>query len=174
MAQDVARIEIQPSAVETSVGDTVRLIATAYDSEDNAVDVSMQWFTSYEVGTIDASGTFVAYSAGERTIGVMAGEKHASIPVAVRRLPPSSIELALPTTSVVATSWMPLKAEAYDRLGHRVWRSDISWSSSDPTVAEVMSGFLVAKKPGTAVVTAQIGRRRRRSGSRSQQLRPGT
>ena len=156
-AQDVTRIEIQPSAVETSVGDTVHLIATAYDSEDNAIDVSMQWFTSYEVGTIDASGTFVAYSAGERTIGVMAGEKHASIPVAVRRLPPSSIELALPTTSVKATSWMPLEAEAYDRLGHRVWGSDISWSSSDPAVAEVMSGFLVAKKSGTAVITAQIG-----------------
>jgi hypothetical protein len=156
-AQDVARVEIQPSAVEASVGDTVRLIATVYDSDGNVIDAPTQWFTSYEVGTIDASGTFVAYSVGEREIGVMVGEEHVTIPVAVRPLPPSSIDLAMPTTSVKATSWMPLHAEAYDRLGRRVWDTDITWSSSDPTVADVMSGFLVTLKPGTTVITAQTG-----------------
>lgn len=156
-AQDVASVEIQPSAVEASVGDTVHLIATAYDSDGNAIEAPMQWFTSYEVGTIDASGTFVAYAVGEREIGVMVGEKHVSIPVAVRPLPPASIDLILPATSIVATSWMPLKAKVYDRLGHRVWNSDISWSSSDPAVADVMSGFLVALEPGTAVITARTG-----------------
>jgi hypothetical protein len=156
-AQDVARVEIQPSAVKASVGDTVRLIATVYDSDGNVIDAPTQWFTSYEVGTIDASGTFVAYSVGEREIGVMVGEEHVTIPVAVRPLPPSSIELAMPTTSIKTTSWMPLHAEVHDRLGSRVWGADISWSSSDPSVADVMSGFLVALKPGTAVITAQTG-----------------
>ncbi len=156
-AQDVARVEIQPSAVEASVGDTLRLIATVYDNDGNVIDAPMQWFTSYEVGTIDASGTFVAYSVGEREIGVMVGERHFTIPVAVRPLPPSSIDIVMPTTSVKATSWMPLQAVVYDRLGHRVWGSDISWSSSDPTVADVMSGHLLALEPGTAVITAQVG-----------------
>ena len=103
-AQDVARVEIQPSAVEASVGDTVRLIATVYDNDNNVVNVPIQWFTSYEVGTIDANGMFVAYAVGEREIGVMVGEQHTTIPVAVRPLPPASIELAMPTTSIAATS----------------------------------------------------------------------
>ncbi len=155
-AQDVARIEITPARVEATVGDTVRVSAVIRDAAGNAVTVPMGWFTSYEVGTIDSTGMFVAYSPGERTIGAAAGGQTATIPVLVHPAPPARVEVALPATSVTATSWVPIAAHAWSRLGLRAFadEDDATWRSCDPRVAEVVGGFLAAKRPGTATITA--------------------
>jgi hypothetical protein len=152
----VARIEIRPSRVESTVGDTVRVTATAYDAEGRQVSIPLQWFTSYEVGTIDSTGTFVAYSPGERTIGARAGEQTATIPVVVAPSPPDRVEVVVAATRVTATSWVPLAARAYTGLGSRAFAAEdeATWSSSDPRVADIMGGFLVARRPGTTTVTA--------------------
>jgi hypothetical protein len=155
-APNVSRVEIQPARVEASVGDTVQLVAVAYGERGEAVDVPAMWFTSYEVGAIDSTGRFVATSAGERTIGAMAGGKTATIAVVVAALPPSRIETDLPATRVAATSWLPLRATAYNRLGAIAFDSDVAWSSSDPSVAEATGPWLVTKKPGTVTLTATV------------------
>src|SRR5919106_3265163 len=98
----VARIEIRPSRVESTVGDTVRVTAIAYDAEGRQVSVPLQWFTSYEVGTIDSTGTFVAYSPGERTIGAAAGGQTATVPVVVASAPPARVEVIVPATHLTA------------------------------------------------------------------------
>ncbi|MBA3582939.1 MAG: hypothetical protein H0W36_00130 [Gemmatimonadetes bacterium] len=154
---DVARIEISPASVETSVGDTVRLTATAYGPDGEAMEVPIRWLTSYEIGTIDSTGAFVAFGAGERTIIAMAGDTTAAVPVTVAPLPPSELELDLPAMSVTATSWLPLDAVATNKLGRIVFDAETEWSSSDPAVVEIVGGYLVARKPGTATVTASAG-----------------
>ena len=150
----VARIEIQPARVEVMVGDTVQLTATAYGEDGAAVDVPVTWFTSYEVGAIDSLGRFAATNAGERAIGAMAGSQSATIPVLVAALPPARVAVGLPATRVAATSWLPLRATAYDRLDRIAFDTDVTWRSSDPSVAEPMGAWLVTKKPGTVTLTA--------------------
>lgn len=150
----VARIEIAPAEVGARVGDTVRMSATAYDAEGRPVDVPIRWVTSYEIGTIDSTGAFVAASPGSRTIIAMAGGANASIRAVVQPLPVARIELRLPATTVPATSWLPLDARAYDRNDARVFDPELAWSSSDPAVAEVIGGHLVARQPGTITLTA--------------------
>lgn len=153
----VSRIEIEPARVEVTVGDTARLTATAYGPDGEAVDVPLMWFTSYESGTIDSTGLFVAYQPGERVIGVAAGGQSASVPVVVQPLPAARIEIHVPATSVTASSWLPLDASAFNRIDGPVWDAPIAWESSDPSTAEVVGGFLHAKKPGTVTLTARSG-----------------
>ncbi|HUF89479.1 MAG TPA: hypothetical protein VMR66_05820 [Gemmatimonadota bacterium] len=152
----VARVEIQPARVEATVGDTVQLTATAYGEDGEVLSVPASWFTSYEVGAIDSAGRFVATNSGERTIGAMAGRETATIPVVVAALPPSRVEIGLPATTVAATSWLPLEATAYDRLDRIAFDADVTWQSSDPSVAEAMGPWLVTKKPGTVTLTATV------------------
>ncbi|CAN5833111.1 Ig-like domain-containing protein [soil metagenome] len=156
-APAVSRIEIAPAAVEVAMGDTVRLTATAYDAAGNAVAAPFQWLTSYEVGRIDSTGTFVGLAVGQRVIIASAGGATATVPVTVHPLPPSRIELALPATELVASSWLPLEAHPYDAAGMRAFEADVEWTSSDPAVADVVGSFLVARGPGTTTLTARSG-----------------
>jgi len=159
-AQDgpaVSRIEITPASVDVAIGDTVRLSAVAYDAAGNRVEAPIQWLTSYEVGRIDSTGAFVGLAIGERVIIANGGGASATVPVSVRPLPAAEIELALAATSVPATSWLPLEARAFDADGRRAFTADIRWSSSDPSVAEVVGGYLAARRPGATTLTARAG-----------------
>jgi hypothetical protein len=153
----ISRIEITPAQVEVTIGDTVRLSAVAYDAAGRPVQTPIQWLTSYEVGRIDSTGAFVGLAIGQRAILANAGGATASVPVTVRSLPPAHIELALPATSVTATSWMPLEARAHDAAGRLVFDADLDWASSDPAVAEVIGPYLVARRAGTTTLTASSG-----------------
>ena len=160
MAQDapaVSRIEITPAGVDVAIGDTVRLSAIAYDAAGNRVAAPIQWLTSYEVGRIDSTGAFVGLAIGERVIIANAGGATATVPVSVRPQPPAEIELQLAATSVPATSWLPLEAHALDPDGRQAFTADIRWSSSDPSVAEVVGGYLAARSAGTTTLTARAG-----------------
>jgi len=157
-AQDVARIEIAPERVEATVGDTVRLSATVYDAGGNPVEAPTLWFTSYEIGTIDSTGTFVADRAGENQIfAAVGGAAQASVPVVVRPLPPSRVEIELPASTITATSWMPLEARAYDRIGRQRFETGFTWASSDASVAQVVGGYLHGRATGTTTLTATAG-----------------
>ncbi|MFN2431470.1 MAG: hypothetical protein ABR599_01375 [Gemmatimonadota bacterium] len=153
-----ARVVIDRERVETSVGDTVRLQATAYDAAGREVSAPIRWLTSYEVGAVDSTGTFVATGAGEEAILAMAGDSAiASIPVVVAPLAPSRLELRLPGGPLTSSSWVPLEGLAFDRLGNRVWDARFEWTSQDPRVAAVVGGWLEARRPGSARLTARAG-----------------
>jgi hypothetical protein len=156
-ASAVSRIEITPASVDVAIGDTVRLAAVAYDAAGNRLEVPVQWLTSYEVGRIDSTGAFVGLAIGERVIIANAGSASATVPVSVHPLPAAEIELALAATDLAATSWLPLEAHAFDAAGRRAFTADIRWSSSDPSVAEVVGGFLAARRPGSTMLTASAG-----------------
>src|SRR5688572_6718291 len=156
-APAISRIEITPASVDVAIGDTVRLSAVAYDAEGNRVEAPIQWLTSYEVGRIDSTGAFVGLAIGERVIIANAGNASATVPVSVRPLPPAEIELTLAATDIAVTSWLPLEAHAFDAGGRRAFTADIQWSSSDPSVAEVVGGYLAARRPGTTTLTARAG-----------------
>jgi hypothetical protein len=153
----VARIDITPARVDVAIGDSAALSAVAYDASGAAVDVPIQWLTSYEVGRIDSTGTFVGLAIGERVIIANAGGTTATIPVSVRPRPPAEVRISLPATSIAASSWVPLSARPLDEDGREVFQADVEWSSSDPAVAGVVGSYLVAKRPGTATLTARSG-----------------
>lgn len=157
-AQDIARIEVAPAAVEAQVGDTVRLQATAYDADGNVVESAVTWFTSYEIGQIDSTGTFVAAREGEnRIVAAAPGNVTAAVEVRVGPLPASEIEIRVPATTVTAGSWLPLDAVAKNRLGRIVFDARPEWTSSDPAVAEPIGDHLEAKAPGTVTLSARVG-----------------
>ncbi|MDX1623885.1 MAG: hypothetical protein R3199_07870, partial [Gemmatimonadota bacterium] len=156
-AQEPAEIEIVPDRVEAAVGDTVRLEATAYDADGNPLPSSVLWFTSYEIGRIDSTGTFVAAREGENRIVATSGETSASVPVIVAPLPPAEVEVRVPSTRVGTGSWLPLDAVARNRLGRIVFETGFAWSSSDPTIAGIVGGFLHARREGAVTLTARAG-----------------
>ncbi|MFN2384314.1 MAG: LVIVD repeat-containing protein, partial [Gemmatimonadota bacterium] len=108
--------------------------------------------------TIDSSGAFIAFKPGTREIGARAaGTIHATVPITIAPLPAARLDIAAPATTVTATSWMPLTATAYNRIGTRIFDADISWSSSDPRVGDVTGGYFHARRPGRTTVTARTG-----------------
>lgn len=156
LAQEIATIEIEPGRVEATVGDTVQVRATAYTADGQVAEVPIQWLTSYEVGTIDSTGAFMADQAGERSIIAVAGQATESVVAVVNPLPAARLEPQVPA-SVTATSWVPLAARAFDRRDERVFDAPIQWSASDPAVAEITGNYLVARAPGAVSVRAQSG-----------------
>jgi hypothetical protein len=153
----VARIEVSPARVDVAMGDTVRLTAVAYDAAGRAVQVPIQWLTSYEVGRIDSTGTFVGLAVGERVIIANGGGASANVPVSVRPLPPAHLEIDLAATTVASSSWLPLVAEPHDADGRIAFGASVEWTSSDPAVAEVVGTYLAARRPGTTTLTARSG-----------------
>lgn len=156
-ASPVSRIEITPASIDVAIGDTARLSAVAYDAAGSRVETPIQWLTSYEVGRIDSTGAFVGLAIGERVIIANAGGASATVPVTVRPQPPARVELRLAATSVPATSWLPLEAHAFDAADRRAFTAAVQWTSSDPSVAEVVGGYLAARRPGTTTLTARAG-----------------
>ena len=112
----VDRIEITPARVDVAIGDSASLSAVAYDAAGRAVAVPIQWLTSYEVGRIDSTGTFVGLAIGERVIIANAGGATATIPVVVRPRPPADVRLSLPATSGIHSSRNDL-SESTSTLG---------------------------------------------------------
>ena len=153
----VSRIEITPARVDVAMGDTVRLSAVAYDASGRPVQAPIQWLTSYEVGQIDSTGTFVGLAVGESVIIANAGGASANTPVSVHPLPPAAVEIELPATTVVASSWLPLTAHPKDANGRLAFDADVEWTSSDPSIAEVVGTYLAARRPGATTLTARSG-----------------
>lgn len=104
------------------------------------------------------SKTTLAAWAGDEQLAeesVLGGLQPSSWPVLVHRLGFSSGSLSLHpggfTQLALLTGWsgpsqLPVSLQRY-----------VSWTSSSPSVASVRSGWVLARKPGTALVSARLG-----------------
>ena len=74
-------------------------------------------------------------------------------------IPVSRLEFEAPSEDVEPGDEILLTAEAFDDLGRVLSGRRISWSTSDPNVIAVSSdaGTVMARAPGSALITAAIG-----------------
>lgn len=142
-------ITLDKTIFSLAVGETVQLTATV--KPDDATDKKVVWNSSDEtVATVD-DGKVTAVKSGKATITAKCGGKTAECAVTVA-VPTSSVTLDKTTLSLAVGETAQLTAtvkpdDATDK--------NVSWTSSDETVAKVDNGKVTAVKAGKAMITAK-------------------
>lgn len=146
-------LTVTPSTVEIIEGESVNL--TAAVQPEGASFSGMTWTSSDEnVAMVSSSGKLVGISAGSATVTATADgvSGSASVTVKARPIPVTDVflsqyilELTVGESAVLTAKVMP--EGATDK--------SVTWSSSNPSVASVEDGRVVAVKVGEAVITVR-------------------
>ena len=156
--------DIQLSRIEgafRALGDTLRLSATARDSNGNPIPaVHPIWSSSdTSVVTVDGSGLVTAAGNGRASVRATSGAGHASAGFAVEQeVVAVQVTPAADTLRALGDT-LQLSAELVDANGHPVVDSmgDLTWSSDDPNVATVdETGLVTAISSGSVEVRAEL------------------
>ena len=155
----VTKISLSASTLLTKVGRTEKITATV--TPTNADNREVTWSSSAPtVASVDQSGNIIAKSVGNATITVTAKDGSgvtATCWVNVTDIKVTGITLNKTTLNIKTGATEQLTAKV---LPTDATNSKVTWSSNEPTVAEVdQTGMITAKKEGSAVitVTAQDG-----------------
>lgn len=148
----VTSVSITQASAEMYIGETVQLSATVLPSD--ATDKSVTWTSSKQsVATVSSTGKVTAIDEGVSTITASAGGKSSTCVVTVSKkniavtsvtLNKSTLELVEGETETLVATVAP--ADATDKT--------VKWSSSNPNVATVENGEVVAIAEGSASITA--------------------
>ena len=160
VVQPVTGVTVAPNTASMTVGDTQQLTATV--APTGATDQSITWNSDDPaVATVSATGLITAVSVGTAVITVetVDGGFTDICTVTVTPVPP------LPPVPVTGVSVAPTSAllavNATQQLTPTVapanaTNQNVTWSSSNPTVATVSSaGLVTAASAGTATITVR-------------------
>ena len=150
----VTSVTLDLTTLSLTEGETSTLVATVLPTD--ATDKTVTWSSSDSSVAAVSDGTVTAIKEGTSTITASAGEKSASCTVTVNKKVIAVTSVTLDqtalfltegeTSSLVATV---LPTDATDK--------NVTWSSSDSSVATVSEGTVTAIKEGTATITASAG-----------------
>ena len=157
--QRVVEVRVSPDSVTLlAIGDTIRLVAGAWDSNGNPVaNAEFAWSSTDSAVTVDGSGLVAAVASGTAVVTATSGETSGTATVTVEqrvvevRVSPDSVTL------LAIGDTIRLVAGAWDSNGNPVANAEFAWSSADSAVTVDGSGLVAAVASGTAVVTATSG-----------------
>ena len=165
--QPIARVEVRPSGAELRPGDSLQLVAIAYDSAGAPLDsVIVKWFATGGMfeGAVDSTGVVKAGATGTLKISAVATLAGRTVRPTVGYarftvLPAPAVRLDVsprPTRLVTGVS-VTVGASAYAANGDRRYDPP-TWRSTRSSVVRVDAhGRLTAVAPGTASITAAAG-----------------
>jgi uncharacterized protein YjdB len=141
-----ARVAIQSSNTAALVGGTMPLTANVLAANDVILpDVPVTWSTSDPtVATVDANGVLAGVGPGRAIITATGGGASGSASIHVTT---AALDVQPSTREVLSGETTQLSA------GNAI--GPVTWETSNAAVATVSStGFVTAREPGTAVITA--------------------
>ena len=144
-------VTLDKTSLELAVGETAQLTATV--KPDDATDKNVTWTSSDEsVAKVD-NGRVTAVKAGKATITAKCGGKSnecavtVTVPVSSVTLDRTMLSLSIGETATLTATVKP--DDATDR--------NVTWTSSDESVAKVVNGKVTAQKSGITTITARCG-----------------
>ena len=149
----VESVTLSKTSLTLDVGSSETLTATVNPAD--ATDKSVSWSSSdTSIAQVDQNGIVTAVKGGNAVITAKAGEKTATcsvkvtVPVQNITLDKTALTLAKGEKATLTATVSP--ADATDKT--------VTWSSTDPSVAQVdQNGVVSAIKGGSAVIKAQAG-----------------
>ena len=158
-----ASIEITPaSATLNAIDQTVQLAPMVLDENGAEIaDASVTWTSgAVDVATVNDQGLVTAVNNGSAVITAQSGSLSASASIIVSQVP-VRIVIEIPTTGQLILTDMGqviLEATVQDRNGHPVAGAEVTWSSSDESVATVSDqGVVNHVSSGITQITARSG-----------------
>ena len=130
-----------------------------YNPKNTTVSKDVSWTSSNTKVATVKNGTILAKGAGTATITAMVNGKKATCAVTVKKK-----EIPLQSISLNNTS-LKLEKGQTDTLkvtyspSNTTDNKDITWTSSDETIATVKNGVVTAVSDGTATITAAVGKK---------------
>ena len=140
----------------SSLGATEQLTATVRDQNGATMSgASVAWASSpLSVASVSSTGLVAAVANGTATVTATSGSATGTASVTVQQvaasvtLSPSSLVLAGPGATATVT------ASVFDAGGSEITNPDLTWSSSDESIATVISsGLVTAVASGSATIT---------------------
>ena len=119
-------------------------------------DAFVRWIASTpELATVDQAGVVTALNPGMARITAVVDGQPTSVSVVVRALPPAELRATVGTDAPYAGQVVPVRIDAFNRLGEPVDDPELSWSTSDPSVAAVdAAGLVFARTPDSVTISA--------------------
>jgi uncharacterized protein YjdB len=148
----VTGVTLDKTSYEMTVGDEFTLSATV--TPDNATNKNVSWSSSNSsVATVD-NGKVTAVKVGTATITVKTedGGKTATCEIIVKSIPVEGV--TLDKTSIEITEGEEIRLTATVTPDNAT-NKNVSWSSSNSSVATVDNGKVTAVKAGTATITVR-------------------
>ena len=147
----VTGVSLDRTSVELVEGDVITLNATVYPS--NATNKNVFWVSSSSAASV-SDGIVTAIHPGTAVITVFTedGYKQATCEVTVKSkfYPVTGVSLDRTSVELSEGDEIFLNATIYPA---DATNQNLSWSSTDPSVASVWDGIVTANSPGTAVIT---------------------
>lgn len=148
----VESVVVNPAETELILGDKITLEAIVLPEDSRVKDIT--WSTSDpEIASVNEKGMVEGLKEGTATITATSldGGKTGTCVITVKRRAVTSVTLNTTEATLAPDGKLHLSAKVEPADAHY---PEVTWSSSDPTVAEVdESGMVTAKALGTAVIT---------------------
>jgi uncharacterized protein YjdB len=166
VAQQAARVVVEPGTLSVEVGGTGRLTARVLDANNNLVaGAAVAWSSSNTgVATVDASGTVTGRAVGAATVTAASGGRSgtAQVSVVAGSVPPppapepvASVTVAPATADLQVGGTTQLTATPRDAAGNPLAGRTVTWTSSAPGIGTVdANGRVTGVAPGEATITA--------------------
>ncbi len=153
----VSRVQVTPSQSEILEGDFVDLVAQVFDTQGSKLtDQSIEWRSSDPViVSVSATGRATALLPGSAWIVASAAgtQDSASISVLQRAV---GIDIIPASATMRLGETIALLATVTDARGDAVEGRVPIWRTSDPSVAALEGGTIVARALGSATITAEL------------------
>ena len=148
---DVESVTLDKTSLSLAVGETAQL--TAMVKPDDATDKTVTWTSSDESIAKVADGKVTAVKSGKATVTAKCGGKTAECAVTVT-VPTGSVTLDKTTLSLAVGETAQLTATVKP---DDTTDKNVTWTSSDESVAKVDNGKVTAVKAGNATIIAKCG-----------------
>jgi uncharacterized protein YjdB len=158
----VATVEVTPASASREVGETVQLSAAAKDAEGNILSGQpIAWSSSASnVASVSSSGLVTANALGTAVITAASGSRSGISTITVIPEPIASITVAPTSDTLLVGETVQLTATLRDEANNVVTGRNVTWTSTNPTIASVSgAGLVTAVDDGVVSVTASADSR---------------
>ncbi len=150
-------IEIETPSRQFTAGEEVKLQARGADAYGNLFPVTVQWYLSKSLGTIDPeTSIFKPTHAGSGQLKAMVGSTLSSLDIEVKPGALARLELAPQTVDVVAGESVQFEVRGFDAFGNAV-DSAPEFKAQDDLGPLSAAGLFEARRAGNTMVEARMG-----------------
>jgi serine/threonine-protein kinase len=153
----VASASITPPGATLAVGRGMALDLVLKDARGNQLaDRPAAWSSSSPAVTVSSTGQVQAVAPGTAVVTATVDGRTASATITVPQVPVANVRLSAPPGPLKPGETVQLTATALDAAGAALDDRRITWSSSEPAVASVADGRVMARGPGTAEIAGTV------------------
>lgn len=160
LAAQTAAVEVRPGRATVIAGARLQLAAVARDAAGREVTGrTVTWFAApFDVGSVDASGNFLALRQGRSQVFAVADGKTGIAIIEVEPKDPSTIDLAPASPEIPVGGTTVVNAVARTEDKEPLSGAVFTFRSSDERVATVdQAGVVTGRREGSVIIAATTG-----------------